>query len=71
MNWQIVQLADVPATAWRNGGGVTRELAVDSGGAGKKERRICWGQRVAFARHIQTHTSAVQHGKPAVYAFKN
>ena len=28
MNWQIVQLADVPATAWRNGGGVTRELAV-------------------------------------------
>jgi hypothetical protein len=28
MSWNVVQLADVPATAWKNGGGVTRELAV-------------------------------------------
>lgn len=27
MSWHIVQLADVQATPWRNGGGVTRELA--------------------------------------------
>jgi uncharacterized protein len=27
MSWQVVRLADVPATPWRNGGGVTRELA--------------------------------------------
>lgn len=27
MNWQIVQLADVSPSPWRNGGGVTRELA--------------------------------------------
>jgi environmental stress-induced protein Ves len=26
MNWQLVSLAEVPASAWRNGGGVTREL---------------------------------------------
>ncbi len=26
MSWQLVSLADVPATPWRNGGGVTREL---------------------------------------------
>ncbi|MCG2592523.1 HutD family protein [Ramlibacter sp. XY19] len=26
MNWQTVSLAQVPATPWRNGGGVTREL---------------------------------------------
>ena len=26
MSWQVVRLADVPATPWRNGGGVTREL---------------------------------------------
>jgi hypothetical protein len=26
--WNIVRLADVPATPWRNGGGVTRELAM-------------------------------------------
>lgn len=26
MNWQHVHLPDVPATPWRNGGGVTREL---------------------------------------------
>ena len=28
MTWHIVHLADVAATPWRNGGGVTRELAV-------------------------------------------
>ena len=27
MTWQVVRLDDVPATPWRNGGGVTRELA--------------------------------------------
>lgn len=26
MNWQLVRLDDVPASPWRNGGGVTREL---------------------------------------------
>ena len=28
MTWNIVHLADIPATPWRNGGGVTRELAM-------------------------------------------
>lgn len=28
MNWNVVRLADIPATPWRNGGGVTRELAM-------------------------------------------
>jgi len=28
MNWQSVALASVPASPWRNGGGVTRELTV-------------------------------------------
>lgn len=28
MTWNIVRLADIPATPWRNGGGVTRELAM-------------------------------------------
>ena len=28
MTWPVVRLEDVPATPWRNGGGVTRELAV-------------------------------------------
>lgn len=27
MSWHVVHLADVAATPWRNGGGVTRELA--------------------------------------------
>ena len=27
MSWNVVHLADVAATPWRNGGGVTRELA--------------------------------------------
>ena len=27
MSWRSVHLADVPATPWRNGGGMTRELA--------------------------------------------
>ena len=27
MSWNVVHLADVAATQWRNGGGVTRELA--------------------------------------------
>lgn len=27
MSWQVVRLQDVAATPWRNGGGVTRELA--------------------------------------------
>ena len=26
MNWQLVRLDEVPASPWRNGGGVTREL---------------------------------------------
>ena len=26
MSWNVVRLADVAATPWRNGGGVTREL---------------------------------------------
>jgi environmental stress-induced protein Ves len=28
MSWNVVNLADIPATPWRNGGGVTRELAM-------------------------------------------
>lgn len=28
MSWNIVRLVDIPATPWRNGGGVTRELAM-------------------------------------------
>jgi environmental stress-induced protein Ves len=28
MSWHIVHLADVAATPWRNGGGITRELAL-------------------------------------------
>lgn len=28
MNWNVIHLADVPAALWKNGGGVTRELAV-------------------------------------------
>jgi len=28
MSWNIVCLEDIPATPWRNGGGVTRELAM-------------------------------------------
>lgn len=28
MGWHIIHLTDVAATTWRNGGGVTRELAV-------------------------------------------
>jgi environmental stress-induced protein Ves len=27
MTWRTIHLADVPATSWRNGGGLTRELA--------------------------------------------
>lgn len=27
MSWHVVHLADTPATHWRNGGGLTRELA--------------------------------------------
>ncbi|MES2582171.1 MAG: HutD family protein [Pseudomonadota bacterium] len=27
MSWRTIHLADVPATPWRNGGGLTRELA--------------------------------------------
>jgi environmental stress-induced protein Ves len=27
MTWQVIHLADMPAAPWRNGGGVTRELA--------------------------------------------
>ena len=27
MTWEVVHLADVPPSPWRNGGGVTRELA--------------------------------------------
>jgi environmental stress-induced protein Ves len=26
MNWQVIALADVPASSWKNGGGTTREL---------------------------------------------
>lgn len=28
MSWRTIHLADVPATRWRNGGGMTRELAI-------------------------------------------
>ena len=28
MSWNVIRLADVEATSWRNGGGVTRELAL-------------------------------------------
>jgi environmental stress-induced protein Ves len=28
MSWHVIHLADAPAAPWRNGGGVTRELAV-------------------------------------------
>lgn len=28
MKWHVIHLADVPAAPWKNGGGVTRELAV-------------------------------------------
>ena len=28
MGWHIIHLTDVAVTPWRNGGGVTRELAV-------------------------------------------
>lgn len=27
MSWRTIHLADIPATPWRNGGGMTRELA--------------------------------------------
>jgi environmental stress-induced protein Ves len=30
MNWNLVRLSDVAPVPWRNGGGVTRELAVSS-----------------------------------------
>ena len=28
MNWNVIRLADVKSASWRNGGGVTRELAL-------------------------------------------
>jgi uncharacterized protein len=31
MNWNLVRLCDVAPAPWRNGGGVTRELAVSAG----------------------------------------
>jgi hypothetical protein len=31
MSWRTVHLADIPATPWRNGGGLTRELASSPG----------------------------------------
>lgn len=33
MSWHVVHLADVAATHWRNGGGLTRELAAQPAGA--------------------------------------
>ncbi|MBK6322373.1 MAG: HutD family protein [Burkholderiales bacterium] len=33
MSWHVVHLADVAATQWRNGGGLTRELASGPAGA--------------------------------------
>lgn len=27
MSWHVVSMADAPSSSWRNGGGVTRELA--------------------------------------------
>jgi environmental stress-induced protein Ves len=44
--WQVVALADVPATPWRNGGGVTRELAVGQG-AGVGPDAWAWRMSVA------------------------
>ena len=32
MSWHVVHLADAPATPWRNGGGITRELACGPAG---------------------------------------
>jgi hypothetical protein len=33
MSWHVVHLADTPATHWRNGGGLTRELVAQPAGA--------------------------------------
>jgi len=33
MSWHVVHLADVTATHWRNGGGLTRELVAEPAGA--------------------------------------
>ena len=33
MSWHVVRLADVAATHWRNGGGLTRELVAQPAGA--------------------------------------
>lgn len=33
MSWHVVHLAHVPATHWRNGGGLTRELVAQPAGA--------------------------------------
>lgn len=42
MNWQVVHLQDVVPTAWRNGGGTTRELV-----ALPDAQRWCWRASVA------------------------
>ncbi|MES2948617.1 MAG: HutD family protein [Pseudomonadota bacterium] len=42
MTWRTIHLADVPASPWRNGGGVTRELA-----AWPVDGAWCWRMSVA------------------------
>jgi len=44
-----IRLAEVPATPWKNGGGVTREIA--TGGVG--DGRADWGWRVSLAEVAQ------------------
>lgn len=44
-----IRLAEVPATPWKNGGGVTREIA--TGGVG--DSRTDWGWRVSLAEVAQ------------------
>ena len=47
MSWQLVNLGDVAASPWRNGGGVTRELAVWPAGGDD------WTWRMAVAEVAQ------------------
>ena len=47
MSWQLVNLGDVAASPWRNGGGVTRELAVWPTGGDD------WTWRMAIAEVAQ------------------
>lgn len=55
MSWQVVHLQDVVATPWRNGGGVTRELAAWPG-AGD------WAWRMSVAEVDQSGPFSVFDG---------